>query len=187
MPTLIDDGSAAVVVTLDRATVVAIEQAASAVEVSASGPQGPAGEQGPPGEGGAGGGTVVTRTADGAVAQWAVVRSTGAATVATATNADLRHADDILGIALAAAAGGASVQVANEYDITDPAWTWAPQEPVFLGAAGVLTQVVPVAPAAQFLVIVGYAMSATAIRVRIGEPIFYTLTPPSEGGGGSSD
>jgi hypothetical protein len=55
---------------------------------------------------------------------------------------------------------GTSATVLTAGPWTEPSWTWTPG-PIYLGAAGVITQTVPTAPA--FLAQIGYATTPTSI------------------------
>lgn len=61
----------------------------------------------------------------------------------------------------AAALAGDQVTVMAFGRITEPGWSWTPQEPIYLGAAGTPTQVPPVAP--DFLIEVATAETPTTI------------------------
>ena len=125
--------------------------------------------------------------ASAAVSQYQVVRSTGDNTAAPATNANTTHGDDVLGIAMTAAGVGEEFEVRAQSTINNPSWNWAPLMPIFLGADGAMTQVPPTAPASAFALQVGHSMSATKILVWLGTPLYFTLTAPSEGGGGGGE
>ena len=72
----------------------------------------------------------------------------------------------IVGIAFTAATSGNPITVMTEGQITEALWSWTPGEPIYCGlAGGTLTQT---APAADAVVVVGVALSATTINVQIG-------------------
>ncbi|MCD9087379.1 hypothetical protein [Stenotrophomonas sp. SY1] len=97
-----------------------------------------------------------------------VVRSS-AGNVGYADAYDADHGDDVLGISLGAAAVGDDVQVRVGGLITEPSWAWTPEEPIFVGAEGIPTQTAPLD--AAFLLVVGFAVTSTSMRVRIESPI----------------
>lgn len=77
----------------------------------------------------------------------------------------------VTGVTQGAAAAGAPVIITCLGLLSEPTWTWVPDAPVYVTAAGVLTQAVPTAGT---LHIVGTAMSATALYVQPREPIALT-------------
>lgn len=138
------------------------------IELVTKGPQGEEGPQGPPGPAG---GNAIQVMAVGILGSTRVVRSVpGGASYASSTDPD--HGDDVLGITLQAGTDELiNVQVAG--DMTEPSWNWVPQEPVFLGANGMLTQVPPEDPADAFVLVIGFATSPTSIMIRIESPIYF--------------
>jgi len=154
-------------VVVDRPVPVAAVQADTrAVEVSSKGAQGPVGPAGPPGPAG---GDVVVLPAATELGGHRVVRSTGGF-VGYADAYDPDHGDDVLGLTLGAAAAGDDAQVQSAGLVTEPSWAWVPEEPVFVGAEGIPTQSAPTD--AAFLLVIGFAITATSMRVRIESPIY---------------
>ena len=74
----------------------------------------------------------------------------------------------VAGIALNAANPGDSLTILTEGIHTDPFWSWTPQEPIFLGPSGTLTQTAPIT---GFRIPVGYAIDATSLDINIQESI----------------
>lgn len=74
-----------------------------------------------------------------------------------------------IGIATQAAQAGGSVTVRSSGPVSDPTWNWIPGRPVLLGAGGALTQDQPLGM--THLVVIGYALDADTILIRIGLPI----------------
>ena len=87
-------------------------------------------------------------------------RSNGKVTYAS--NADLTDVNAPMWLTIASAVLDAPVPVLLFGDVEEPSWSWTPGAAIYLTAAGALTQVVPIAPAA-FLVQVGYATGTTSI------------------------
>lgn len=165
MPTIIDNGTAnTVVVERTRNVGVAVRSAAT-VSVTSPGPQGPAGVNG------ADGGTYTTKLANAALGGHRIVRAVSATHVDYASADEITHGDDILGLTLGSASSGATVQIADGQDVTEPSWTWTPQEPLYLGLNGLVTQTPPDTPSV-IAVVVGFATSATSARIRIEPPIY---------------
>lgn len=158
-------------VVVDRPTpVTAVRADTRAVEVVGKGAQGPVGPAGPPGPAG---GDVFVRTADAALGGHRAVRSTGQGMAGYADAQIEGHGDDVLGITLGAAASGDEVQIQGSGEIVEPSWDWSPQDPIFLGAAGAMTQVPPTAATAAFILVLGFATSPTSMQVRIESPIYF--------------
>lgn len=77
-------------------------------------------------------------------------------------------ADRFGGITLHAGATGETVDVAVKGLIEESSWSWTPDQPIFIGALGVLTQT----PSTSGLVRrIAWAMSATTINVDIMPPV----------------
>ena len=84
---------------------------------------------------------------------------------------NVAHAGRILGMTTGAAGLGSQAEIVRAYEMEEPSWAWTLGSPVFLGAAGVLTQVVPEAPSATFSLIVGFPITPTRLYIHIREPI----------------
>lgn len=89
-----------------------------------------------------------------------------------ASNDVAQSAYTILGITMGAAVVNAPVDVQGFGLMTEPTWAWVPNAPIYLGTNGLLTQVVPSAPTALFSLVVGFAISATAIFLNLHEAIY---------------
>ena len=171
MPVIVSKAQAPrVVVVSRRATAGVPVKDTATVVVVGKGAQGPVGPAGPPGPAG---GDVFVRTADAALGGHRAVRSTGQGMAGYADAQIEGHGDDVLGITLGAAASGDEVQIQGSGEIVEPSWAWSPQEPIFLGASGALTQVPPTAATAAFILVLGFATSPTSMQVRIESPIYF--------------
>jgi len=80
---------------------------------------------------------------------------------------DTAHIELASGVTLGAAELGEQVQVQRSGAIDDENWSWTPG-PVWLGAAGALTQT---PPTAGYSLVVGVALSATRLAVDLQPPI----------------
>lgn len=140
-----------------------IELTQRVVEVVSAGVQGPAGPAGAPGTGGS---SSVTYTAGEALGgHRGVLVDTGVAYYAdSSVVADIGK---LVGITTGAVSMGADAVVLTSGEITEPSWTWVPG-PVYLGLTGLLTQT---PPATGFIQVVGIAMTATVLLVRIQDPV----------------
>lgn len=78
------------------------------------------------------------------------------------------YADAIYGLTLHGAALGADVTVQYLGIISDITWTWVTAGALFLGTTGLLTQT---APTTGFLLVVGFAITATKIMFAPKNPI----------------
>lgn len=79
-----------------------------------------------------------------------------------------QHATKVLGITTGSAIADSSVPIQTYGEITEPSWAWTPGLPVYLGTNGLLTQA---APATGFLLVIGFAITATKIFIDIKIPI----------------
>lgn len=132
------------------------------------GDQGEVGERGPQG---APGGTLIERDAAIDISGHRLVLLDAQGRANYASSADLTHAARVVGMTTHAAVAGAPVALQIFGEVTEPSWNWIPDQPVYLGADGHLTQSVPVAPAAKFAVVVGFPISTTTLFINIGIPI----------------
>lgn len=127
--------------------------------------QGPPGPPGAPGQAGV---SYVTFLASGPLGGHRAVRAAFARHAQYADNNDVTGAAAVLGITLHAAEAEAAINVAASGEIVEPSWAWVVDAPIFVGAAGVMTQV---PPASGFQLIVGVATSRTSMLVSIKQPI----------------
>lgn len=118
--------------------------------------------------------TITPKLASGTIVGHRVVRCIDAAEVAYTDVTDANQVFSALGISLNSSAPGDVVNVKTEGEVTEPSWTWTPLMPIFLTANGMMSQTAPTQPTAAFVLSVGYALSATTMRVQIGIPIVLT-------------
>jgi hypothetical protein len=91
--------------------------------------------------------------------------------VGYASNDNPAHVQSPLWITMGAATTGTAVEVVMFGALTEPSWTWTPG-PLYLGAAGALTQTPPSAlGGATFLAQIGVASGATAVFIDRGPSI----------------
>lgn len=135
------------------------------IHVVAVGQQGPPGIQGPAGPAGA---SVTTYVAGEALGGNRAVKAdaSGQAVYATNTDAASQH---LLGVTTGAASAAANVGVQRAGVMVEPSWSWTPNQPVFLGVNGVLTQTYPTG--ALLSIIVGFALTPTSIHLSPREPV----------------
>lgn len=142
-----------------------LQEVVESVEILAVAEQGPQGIQGVPGP--AGGATLIPVGATPLSGHSAVaLGADGALQPADCTLA--AHRGAVLGVVANAYAAGADAVVSNNIPLEHAGWTWA-VGPVFLGAAGVLTQALPAG--AKFSQVVGHAVSATRVLIDVQPPI----------------
>lgn len=90
-----------------------------------------------------------------------------------AVTVDGRHAgpedaDRLAGVSLGAGAVGATVDVVVKGLVEEGSWSWIPDQPIFIGPAGVLTQIPSTTGPIRRI---AWALSATAINVDIMPPV----------------
>lgn len=145
-------------------TATVVEQQRKVIETASPGPAGPPGPPGPAG------GNVFQGVAAVVLGGHRAVR--GAVSALSYASVDVEaHGDDVMGITLGAASAGGAVSVQSVGEITEPSWTWAPFEPIFLGFDGQLTQTPPVF--GMFSLVMGFATGTTSMMIRIDTPIYY--------------
>lgn len=110
-------------------------------------------------------------TAAEAISAGLVVRANDDLEALVADSSASAEAGRVLGISVNGVASGASLQVRRSGLMTDGAWSWTPGAKLYFDDAGAITETEPVAGYSQ---IVGYALTATTIRVTI---LDYTVIP----------
>lgn len=100
-----------------------------------------------------------------------VVYIKGDSQVYYASNDDSTLFGATVGLTTGAAVLGAPVAIAFNGIVDEPSWTWTPQELLYLGTNGLLTQTPPSGGGALFSQVVGFAITATKIQVQIAPPI----------------
>lgn len=132
------------------------------LDVAEQGPPGPRGVPGP-----AGGATLVPVGPAPISGHSAVALSAEGLLVAADCTLQ-EHLGAVLGVVADAYAAGDDAEVQIAYPLEHAGWTWAPG-PVYVGAAGVLTQTLPAG--ALFCQVVGHALAATRVLVDLQPPI----------------
>ena len=146
----------------DDSVLVDEVEAVSVVAVAEQGPRGPQGVPGP-----AGGATTVTVGATPLSGHSAVAVDAGGMLIkADCTNP--AHQGAVLGLLANAYSPGDQAVVQTAFTLEHAGWTWTPG-PVFVGAAGQLTQTLPVG--AVFSQVVAHALSPTLVLVDVQPPI----------------
>lgn len=74
----------------------------------------------------------------------------------------------IAGISLQSINSGGLIMPVNSQPVTDQSWNWVRGSPVFLGAAGTLTQIPPIT---GFLVVVARVLDSKTLFIHIEDPI----------------
>ena len=146
----------------DDSVLVDEVEAVSVVAVAEQGPRGPQGVPGP-----AGGTTTVTVGATPLSGHSAVAVDAGGMLIkADCTNP--AHQGAVLGLLANAYSPGDQAVVQTAFTLEHAGWTWTPG-PVFVGAAGQLTQALPIG--AVFSQVVAHALSPTLVLVDVQPPI----------------
>lgn len=146
----------------DDSVLVDEVEAVSVVAVAEQGPRGPQGVPGP-----AGGATTVTVGAT-ALSGHSVVAADAAGMLIKADCTNPAHQGAVLGLLANAYSPGDQAVVQTAFTLEHAGWTWTPG-PVFVGAAGQLTQTLPVG--AFFSQVVAHALSPTLVLVDVQPPI----------------
>ena len=155
--------TAVVTVVEARSVVVTPPQPFSTVAVrGVPGPRGPQGIPGP-----AGGTTTVTVGAT-PLSGHSAVAADAAGLLIKADCTNPAHRGAVLGLLANAYSPGDQAVVQTAFTLEHAGWTWAPG-PVFVGAAGQLTQTLPVG--AVFSQVVAHALSPTLVLVDVQPPI----------------
>lgn len=135
------------------------------VSIVAVAEQGPRGVQGVPGP--AGGATTVT-VGSTALSGHSVVGVDASGLLIKADCTDPAHQGAVLGLLANAYSPGDQAVVQTAFTLEHAGWTWTPG-PLFVGAAGQLTQALPVG--AVFSQVVAQALSSTLVLVDVQPPI----------------
>jgi hypothetical protein len=85
-----------------------------------------------------------------------------------ADSSNLNHTVAVYGVSLENANPGETVAIQAFGEVTNPAWDFVPQAPVYLGNNGQILQAEPIE---GFVLILGRAITSTAIFVNIGQAI----------------
>ena len=124
------------------------------------------GQEGPQGIPGPAGGTAVARVAGETLSALRVVYEVDGEVFLLDSTDDV-HIDQLLGLTITSGAASENVNVQLVGAVDDASWSWTPGR-VYLGASGFLTQT---PPDAGYLVLVGYAVSATRLVLNIQDNI----------------
>ena len=111
--------------------------------------------------------TVVLQ-ANGVIAGHKLVSSLGGF-ISYADSSSLEAINNIIGISTNAATNGEDVTIVTSGYISESGWNFTPSDPIFVGANGALTQSVD--GSMKFILIVGFADTATSIFIDIKVPI----------------
>ncbi len=87
--------------------------------------------------------------------------------VVYADNQTPSHTSKVLGITLGAAVIDDTVSVRTFGEVQEPSWNWTLDQPIYLGANGVLTQALPIT---GFLLVLAFPISPTKIFISIKQP-----------------
>lgn len=165
--TIIQPRAIQATVMVDRATgaTVVTQRTAPAVSVTTigrRGPQGLRGLMGPAGDG------TFTLLADRPLGGHRLIVAAGAGGLDYA-DCHAMDALHLLGMTLHAVAAGDEVAVRRFGEITESSWSWTPGLPVYLGRAGVPTQMLPAE--AVISLVVGIPTGPTTLFMAPREPI----------------
>jgi hypothetical protein len=107
--------------------------------------------------------------AGGTIAAYTAVGPNAAGQLITCSADTLSDALRVQGVSLGAGVSGGGVNVKAAGLVENAAWAFTPDQPVFVGLNGALTQSLPVS--AVFSRVVGVAVGATRLLVNLQPPI----------------
>lgn len=143
-----------------------VQIATGSPTIISTGMQGP---EGPPGAPGATllGGATISFPVSANISQYQVVAViSGVAEIADSSN--MTFCNTVAGVCIAGSVAGAVCQIQYTGQLENTSWTWVPNQPIFLGTLGVLTQTPPSVGFSQQIAI---PLSATTILISIANPI----------------
>lgn len=151
---------------------VEIREQVARVELRTQGQKGDKGDKGDPGSSGGGSSsTTITHPAGLDLSGFRVVAVRADNRVTYLDNATASDATLTALITTAAAAVDTDVVCQSWGEMTDNTWSWTPGAPIYVGANGVLTQVVPTSPGATFCRRIASAITATEILLDSQETV----------------
>ena len=140
----------------------------SIVSVGTQGPAGAQGPVGPKGDPGSGISVDISLLTNVIISSYKImtVDNQGFAIYADPSNPD--HVSNVLGVSVNSVTDNTYVTIRTSGFMEDPAWSWVPYEPIFLGINGTMTQTPPLT---GFLLVVATVISPTKLLINIKEPI----------------
>ena len=133
-------------------------------ELELQGPPGPQGDSGPAGPSPSSAEFIAAIPLDG----HRMVTMNGSSQLIYADHTELSHAGRIMGLTMESSAAAASITISSSGLVTNPGWSWDLAKPaIFLATAGQISQT---PPSSGFACVIGYAVSATQLFVRIQQP-----------------
>lgn len=106
---------------------------------------------------------ILTRTAYVTLSGHRIVVPRTDGTVDYASNANPSDLCGPFWLTMGAAVQGTTVELCAYGEVVEPSWAWTPRALVYLGLDGLLTQVEPTSPSADFLAPIGTATNATSL------------------------
>jgi hypothetical protein len=144
------------VLVVDEPTEVFIEEQFEVFQVitgiAIPGPAGPAGSS-----------SFGTLISSGALSGQRIITTDTTGKAIYASNDNLSHFTGPFLFTTGASVDGEEIAPLVLGQFTEPGWSWNPRDLIYLGVNGMLTSVAPTSPAAEFLLVVGTAITATTI------------------------
>lgn len=136
--------------------------------------QGPAGPQGATGPTGPASDSALSFMAGESLVSHRMVTLNASSQVIHADHTEIDHAGKIIGLTLGSAVADAEITVCSFGLVTEASWSWDITKPnIFLSTTGQITQT---PPTSGFACVIGYAVSATQLFVRI-QPSTILINP----------
>lgn len=126
------------------------------------------GSSGPTGPAGASGAEALQRLASATIIGLRAVSVNGPTTAANTDPTDRESISAVLGVAKQSAIQGSPFDVQTLGVLTDVAFSFTPDIPIWIGVGGELTQIVPLGP---YLRKVGIALTSNSMAINIGPVI----------------
>lgn len=96
----------------------------------------------------------------------------------SATNVELAEASGgsamVIGVSRTAGNSGATIEIIQSGEVSDSSFNFPVDTKLFLGADGMITDVVPTAPSSEYLVRIGHSLGSGRIFLNIETPIRLT-------------
>jgi hypothetical protein len=160
--------SETIVTSIEDTIVVSEEDVTTILSSATQGPPGPQGSIGPAGPPGAGISVQVGLPTRSPISGQRVLTVDNDGYAIHADRTIIDHMTKIVGVSTHAVTDNGFVQITSSGYLEESTWNWAPNDPVFLGLNGELTQAIPTS---GFMIIIATVLSPTKLLINMKEPI----------------